>query len=183
MNELFLARALHVLGIVIWIGGVSLATTVILPAVRRGEFGPDKLAAFHAIERRFVWQARAAVLLVGITGYYMIVKLDLWTRFSDPAYGWMHAMVVVWLLFALLLFVGEPLVLHRHFPKWAARDPERAFTWLYWTHVVLLVLSLATVMAAVAGAHGWQVFPDANPVDARVSIPAHAHKVSSTPVN
>ena len=31
------ARALHVLAVVLWIGGVSLITTVALPAVRRRE--------------------------------------------------------------------------------------------------------------------------------------------------
>jgi uncharacterized membrane protein len=52
------ARALHVLCVVIWIGGVSMATTVALPAVRRGDLGGNWLTAFQAIERRFAWQAR-----------------------------------------------------------------------------------------------------------------------------
>lgn len=157
MTELFLARALHVLGVVIWIGGVSMATAVFLPAVRRGDLGPDKLRVFQAIEHRFVWQARGAVLLVGLTGYYMIAKLDLWDRFRDPGYWWMHAMVCVWSIFAFILFIGEPLVLHRYFPSWAKRDPDRAFAWLHRLHIVLLLLSLVTVLGAVAGAHGWYV--------------------------
>jgi hypothetical protein len=70
----------------------------------------------------------------------------------------MHAMVGVWCLFAFILFVGEPLVLHRIFPTWARRDPERAFAVFHRVHVVLLVLSLVTVFGAVAGSHGW-LFP------------------------
>lgn len=158
MTDLALARALHVLGVVIWIGGVSMATTIILPAVRRGRLGADRLRAFQAIEHRFVWQARAAVLLVGLTGFYMAVKLDLWDRFREPVFWWMHAMVVVWLLFFLVLFVGEPLVLRRVFPAWAAREPERAFAWLQRAHVVLLTLSLITILGAAAGAHGGLFF-------------------------
>ena len=158
MSGLFLARALHVLGVVIWIGGVSMATAVVLPAVRRGDLGHDRLAAFQAIERRFVWQARIAVLVVGITGYYMIEKLNLWARFTDPVYWWMHAMVLIWSLFAMLLFIGEPLILHRRFPAWVDRDSTRAFAWLHRMHIVLPVLSLITIMGAVAGAHGWQIF-------------------------
>ena len=157
MNDLFLARALHVLGVVIWIGGVSMATTIVLPAVRRGDLGPDKLAAFEVIERRFVWQARLAVILVGATGYYMIEKFSLWDRFLDPAYWWMHAMVLVWSLFAALLFIGEPLIIHRYFPAWAARDPVRAFAWLHRMHIFLLVISVITILGAVVGAHGWQM--------------------------
>ena len=52
VEGLALARVLHVLGVVVWIGGVWMATTVALPAVRRGALGPDRLAAFQAIERR-----------------------------------------------------------------------------------------------------------------------------------
>ena len=35
MDDLALARALHIFGVVIWIGGVSMATTV-APAIRSG---------------------------------------------------------------------------------------------------------------------------------------------------
>lgn len=151
MNELAIARALHVLGVVIWIGGVSMATTVALPAIRRGALGADPLQAFHAIEQRFVWQARAAVIVVGATGFYMLERFQVWGRFSDGHFWWMHAMVGVWTLFVLLLFVGEPFVLQRFFPGWARRYPQRAFAVLHYVHIVLLTLSLVTIYGAVAG--------------------------------
>jgi uncharacterized membrane protein len=75
MDNIALARALHVLAIVIWIGGVSMATTVVLPAVRRGYLGADRLRALQAIERRFVWQARTAIIVVALSGLYMIDRL------------------------------------------------------------------------------------------------------------
>jgi len=34
MNALILARALHVLAVVVWTGGVSMVTVALLPAVR-----------------------------------------------------------------------------------------------------------------------------------------------------
>ena len=46
MDDVVIARALHVLAVVIWIGGVSMATTAVLPAVRRGDLGADRLVAF-----------------------------------------------------------------------------------------------------------------------------------------
>lgn len=158
VDDLALARVLHILGVIIWIGGVSMVTTVALPAVRRGELGADRVAAFHALERRFVWQARAAVLVVGFSGFYMIERLDLWSRFADGQFWWMHAMLLVWALFLLLLFVGEPLVLHRYFPSWARRDPERTFAILHRAHGVLLALAIVTTFGAVAGSHGWSLF-------------------------
>lgn len=72
MDDLALARALHVLAVVIWIGGVAMVTMVILPSIRRGNLGPNRLQAFEAIERRFSWHAPIVILIVGLTGLYMI---------------------------------------------------------------------------------------------------------------
>ncbi len=158
MNDVIVARALHVLAVVIWIGGVSMATTVMLPAVRRGDLGQDRLQAFQAIEHRFVWQARTAVILVGLTGLYMTWRLDLWDRFSTAAFWWMHAMVCLWLLFAFVLFVAEPFILHLRFRGWATARPEIALAWLHRAHWMLLALSLVTIFGAVAGSRGWSIF-------------------------
>jgi uncharacterized membrane protein len=154
MDDLALARALHVLAVVIWIGGLAMVTTVALPALRRGDLGDNRLSAFQAIEHRFVWQARSAVILVGLTGLYMVAQLDIWDRFRDLTFWWMHAMVCLWLLFAFVLFIGEPFILQRRFPGWATRRPDTAFAWLHRAHWVLLLLSLLTIFGAVAGSHG-----------------------------
>lgn len=155
MDELVLARTLHILGVVVWIGGVAMATSVAIPAVRRGELGDDKLRAFEAIERRFIWIARTSVLIVGITGYYMTDALDLWERFLLAEFWWMHAMVAVWTIFAFVLFVGEPFVLHKLFARWATENPVRAFACLQYAHWILLVGAIVTVFGAAAGSHGW----------------------------
>jgi uncharacterized membrane protein len=158
MEDIAIARALHVLAVVIWIGGVSMATTVMLPAVRRGDLGENRLHAFDAIERRFVWQARFAVIVVGLSGLYMLWRLDLWDRFQSATFWWMHAMVCLWLLFAFFLFVAEPFILQRYFRRWATAQPEAAFARLHRAHWVLLILSVVTILGAVAGSHGWSPF-------------------------
>jgi uncharacterized membrane protein len=158
MEDIAIARALHVLAVVIWIGGVSMATTVMLPAVRRGDLGDSRLHAFDAIERRFVWQARFAVIVVGLSGLYMLWRLDLWDRFQSATFWWMHAMVCLWLLFAFFLFVAEPFILPRYFRRWATAQPEAAFARLHRAHWVLLILSVVTILGAVAGSHGWSPF-------------------------
>jgi uncharacterized membrane protein len=158
MDDIIAARALHVLAVIVWIGGVSMATTVALPAIRRGDFGQNRLKAFEAIERRFIWQARASVIVVGLSGLYMTWKLDLWDRFRMPSFWWMDAMVGLWLLFAFVLFIGEPFILQRHFHRLAAERPEAAFARLHRAHWILLGLSLATVFGAVTGSHGWSIF-------------------------
>ena len=152
-----LARALHVLAVVLWIGGVAMVTMVLLPAVRRLP-DADAYATFERLERRFAAQSRWTTLIAGVSGFYLLASLDLWARFSMPAYWWMHAMVLVWALFTLMLFVLEPLVLHRRLEASAARDPRgtlRAVARLHW---VLLSLSLLTLAGAVAGSHGVLLF-------------------------
>ena len=151
MDRLALARVIHVLAVVLWIGGLSIVTTTLLPAIRRGELGADWLGPFHAIERRFVWQARIAILLVGASGFYMVEQADLWDRFSSLAYWWMHAMVGLWAIFAIGLFIVEPLILDRRLPALAARRPAVTFAWLGRVHWLLLAMSLITVTGAVAG--------------------------------
>jgi uncharacterized membrane protein len=158
MDDIIIARALHVLAVVIWIGGVAMATTVALPAVRHGELGSDKFQAFQAIEHRFAWQARTAIIVVGLTGFYMTWRLDLWDRFRTVGFWWMHAMVCLWLLFAFVLFIAEPFILHRHFRRWATARPEVGFAWLHRAHWVLLALSVVTILGAVAGSQGWSIF-------------------------
>ena len=154
MDDLAIARALHVLAIVVWIGGVAMVTSVILPAVRRMAKPNERIAFFESIERRFAFQARVSTLLAAVTGFYMVYRLELWDRFLDARYWWMHAMVAVWAVFALVLFVLEPLVLHRVFNERAQRDPEGTFRLVERLHWVLLTLSLVTTLGAVAGVHG-----------------------------
>jgi putative copper export protein len=155
MDDVAIARVIHVVAVVFWIGGVAMVTTVLLPAVRRFKEPAERVAFFETVERRFAGQARVATLLVGLSGLHMIARLDLWDRFDDPAFWWMHAMVALWAIFSLMLFVLEPLFLHRWFLRRAERAPEATFALVSRLHWVLLTLSVVTVAGAVAGAHGW----------------------------
>jgi hypothetical protein len=66
----------------------------------------------------------------------------------------MHAIVAVWLLFTIMLFVAEPLVLHRWFHERAISDPEGTFALIERLHRVVFGVSLITIFGAVAGSHG-----------------------------
>lgn len=158
MNEYAFARTLHVLGVVLWIGGVAFVTLVLLPAVRRFKDEAERVEFFERVESRFAWQARFTTLLTGATGFWMVERYDMWPRFAEPVFWWMHAMVAVWVLFTLMLFVLEPLFLHRWFIERARRDPAGTFHLVQRMHWLLLVLSLMTVLGAVAGSHGVILF-------------------------
>ncbi|MEX2450117.1 MAG: hypothetical protein WD407_04610 [Rhodospirillales bacterium] len=153
MDDLAVARVLHILAIVHWIGGVSLVTAVILPAVARFSDPARRVAVFEEIEGRFSFQAKISVTLAGLSGFYMTYRLDAWDRFADPQFWWMHAMVLVWAIFTFVLFVAEPLVLHDWFRRRVARDPDQTFDLIRRAHWVLLTLSIVTITGAALGAY------------------------------
>jgi uncharacterized membrane protein len=154
MTDIVIARVLHVLAVVLWIGGVGMVTTVLLPTIRRSFPAEQRFAAFHDMEKRFANQARVTTALVGLSGVYMIWRLDAWSWFRIASFWWMHAMVIVWLLFTLMLFVIEPLFFELLLERRAAAAPEHTFQAVEWLHRVLLLLSLLTVAGAVAGSQG-----------------------------
>lgn len=155
MEGAVLARVLHILGVVLWIGGVAFVTAVLLPAVKRLREPAQRVEFFERMEAGFARQARVTTLLTGLSGFYLVHKLGAWGRFADMHYWWMHAMVLLWGVFTLMLFVLEPLWLHRWFEARARRDPEGTFAIITRMHWVLLALSMITIAGAVAGSHGW----------------------------
>jgi uncharacterized membrane protein len=157
MDEFAFARVLHVLGVVLWIGGVAMVTMVLFPAMAQLKSAAERTEFFGRIESRFAPQARFTTLIVGLSGFYMVHILNAWNRFTDLRFWWMHAMVLVWLIFTLMLFVVEPLVLRKRATKNTPRDHEKAFAVAHRMHWVLLSLSLITIAGAVAGSHGWML--------------------------
>jgi hypothetical protein len=77
---------------------MTVVTTVLLSRMKQKP-SQEWIGEFDAIEHRFA-QARIAVLLVLLSGLYMLYQYDLWDRFMDGHYWWMHLMVCVWLIFA-----------------------------------------------------------------------------------
>lgn len=153
LDDVELARALHVLFVVHWIGGVAFVTLVALPLARASADARQGWALFEAIEKRFSAQVRWSIPLAGATGLWMACRLDLWAQFADPAFWWLDAMALVWALFMVIVFVIEP-VAHARLAAEAARDPRALLRRLARAHIVLLAAAIVTILGAVAGAHG-----------------------------
>ena len=155
MNELTIARAIHILSIVIWMGGVAFVTIVLIPTIRRSSFKGDESDLFNIIENRFAYIAKALVLIAGLSGFYMIDQLDAWNRFWEIRYFWMHAMVLIWLMFVLALFLIEPFFIKNH--SRIVKDGRNldALRKTQVVHSIILTLSLITIFISVLGAHGF----------------------------
>ena len=158
MEYFTLARVVHVLAVVLWIGGVAMVTTVIIPAVKRMKSKEEQIETFEKIEGRFALQAKITTLLTGLSGFYMLYSLNAWERYFDYKFWWLHAMTLVWIIFSLVLYVLEPLLLHKLFKKYAMENPNKTFNFMHKAHWFLLILSLITTAGAVAGSHGWYFF-------------------------
>ena len=156
MDDIVLARALHVLSLVHWIGGVGFVTLIVLP-IAKSRGGAEGWRYLHAIERRFSGQVRWSIALAGASGLWMTWRLDLWYRFRDPHFWWMDAMVGLWLVFALIVFGVEPLF-HVQIERRAQSDATAMLRRMMRVHWLLLAMAVLTVMGAVAGAQGVSFF-------------------------
>ena len=66
MDWITITRALHLIAIVHWIGGLAMVTLVILPGIMRMP-QERKLETFLAIEERFAGQAKVSVTVASAT--------------------------------------------------------------------------------------------------------------------
>jgi uncharacterized membrane protein len=155
MDDVTIVLAIHLVAVVLWIGGVAMVTTVLLPAVRQFKTPEERITFFELVERRFAVQARVTTFAAGASGFYMVYRLNLWPMFSSLAYWWLDAMVLVWLLFTVMLFIAEPLFLGRLLEERARQAPDSTFVLVQRLHWIMLGLSLLTIAGAVAGAHGF----------------------------
>ncbi len=73
---------LHVLGAVVWIGGLAWQTHALLPAARRGQ-----AAAFAAAVRRGRGATWTAIALVVLTGFYNVTRLGPVERVMESGAG------------------------------------------------------------------------------------------------
>ena len=153
LHDIELARALHVLFVTHWIGGVAFVTLVALPLARAMSDAEKGWALFEAIEKRFSAQVKWSIPLAGATGLWMVWRLDLWAQFADPAFWRLDAMALLWALFMALVFVAEPIARARLEAE-AAHDPGAVLRRLARAHILLLMAAAVTIIGAVAGAHG-----------------------------
>jgi uncharacterized membrane protein len=153
IDDVEIARALHVVFVAHWFGGVAFVTLVALPLARSCGDAENGWALFEAIESRFAAQVRVSIPLAGATGLWMAWRLDMWSLFGAVAFWWMDAMVMLWALFMVIVFVVGPLA-HKRIAAMAARDPAALLIRLSRAHRVLLATGIVTIFGAVAGAHG-----------------------------
>ena len=65
LSEFAVAMVIHVLAMVLWVGGVGMVTTVVIPIVRRLSADANTVEMSEAIQKGFAWKARFMVPIAG----------------------------------------------------------------------------------------------------------------------
>jgi uncharacterized membrane protein len=149
-DHFIIARTLHVIAVVLWIGGVAFVTTVLIPAIRDSQSAENRLSLFELLEGKFSFQAKLTTLMTGLSGFYMLHVMNAWSSMQ----WWLYLMIFIWVVFSVVLFLLEPLFLHEWFHQQAKMNNERTFLVLQIMHIVLLSISLLAIFSGVAGVHG-----------------------------
>jgi len=53
MEYFTLARVIHVIAVILWIGGVSMVTTALIPAIKKMKSKEEQIKTFETIEGKF----------------------------------------------------------------------------------------------------------------------------------
>lgn len=83
--------------------------------------------------------------------------LNACSRLTEFRYWWMHAMVILWLLFMFMLYVIEPNVLQKKNKNEIQPGSDKTIFMIQKTHWILLLFSLITIIGTTTGSHGWML--------------------------
>ncbi len=152
-----LMHIIHLLTVILWIGGLAFITILILPMVVRMPDALQKVLLFQRIEHRFAPMARYYVAIVGVSGFVMFFIMNLHlTFFTSPSLSLLF-MMAVWLFWVIMLFGLEPVIIKKMLDRMAksgeAMEIENVFLRMNRLHWVLLLLSLAASAAGAMFAH------------------------------
>lgn len=138
---------LHVLGTVVWIGGLAYQAHVLLPAARRGAVAPFADAARRA--RPVAWTAIGVVVL---TGFYNVTQLGDLARVMESGAGLMLAGKFILVILAIALtsqrdFAQLTLL---NAAVTSGGDPSRALRAIARLDRVVLLLALVVIYLGLA---------------------------------
>ncbi|CAA6820950.1 MAG: Unknown protein [uncultured Thiotrichaceae bacterium] len=145
-----LALALHVLGVVIWVGGMFFAYITLRPAAVSTLEPPQRLPLWAATFQNFFPWVWASIIGILISGYYIIHLIG---GFANSLL-YIHIMHGLGLLMMLLFFHVFFAPFNRLKKAVAAKDwpaGGKALAQIRWLIAANLTLGLITVIIATAG--------------------------------
>lgn len=145
-----IAVMLHLLGAVVWIGGMFFAYLCLRPATS-GLEPPQRLPLWaETLERFFRWVWVAIVLILG-SGFYMVTVIAELGRIPVYVHLMLYIGVLMTLIFAYVFFSSFP-TLKRAVAAQDWKTGGAALNQIRVAVAVNLALGLVTIVVATAGA-------------------------------
>jgi len=144
-----LALILHVLAVVIWVGGMAFAHFALRPALAQTLEPPQRLKLLAVILQRFLSAVTLAVVLIILSGGYLMARMGGFA--AGPA---VHAMLVIGavmiVIFGYIRLRSYPAL---HAAVEAGRWPDAGASAGTIRHLVAvnLVLGIVVIIVAVLG--------------------------------
>jgi uncharacterized membrane protein len=146
-----IAVAFHVLGVVVWVGGMFFAYVVLRPAAAHLLEPPQRLPLWQDTLRRFFNWVWLAVVLVLVSGLWMIVEMGGLKGVPLHVHGMLLLGLAMMAIFAQVFFGPfRRLSLHAAAEDWKAAGV--ALAEIRQRVGLNLVLGLTTILIATAGA-------------------------------
>ena len=154
-----LMHIVHLLTVILWIGGLGFITILMLPLIIRMEDPLQKVLLFNRIEHKFAPLARVYNVIVGVSGFVMLYMTDSYKDLFTVEALPLLFMVAVWVFWAVMLFILEPVVVRKMIERMKrSGEPmeiESIFSLMNRLHIALLILSLLAATAGAAFAHSF----------------------------
>ncbi|MBM4349270.1 MAG: hypothetical protein FJ106_05200 [Deltaproteobacteria bacterium] len=138
---------LHVLSVVIWIGGVAFVTAIVFPVLARMEDSMAKVSFFIGFEKRFQLLAKFLVVLVGFTGIILFFHRGGFMGLAGEEMMLLGYKFFIWLFYFVLLFGAEKRLMSTLVSP--TTPVEKAFKRLTLFHWSVLTLSLLAIIAGI----------------------------------
>lgn len=157
-----LMHIIHLLTVILWIGGLTFVTMIVLPMAIKTPDALQKVLLFQRVEHRFAKIARFYNLLTGVSGFVMLFMTGwhraLFTRAGIP----LTVMTLVWVFWFVMLFGLEPVIIRKMLDNMAKggtkMDIDAVFIRLNRLHYFMVAISLAASAAGALVAHGGGLF-------------------------
>ncbi len=143
---------IHVICVIVWIGGVSFVTTVIFPMMYRTEGSLEKALLFQGVEHRFAGMVKWLIAAVGVTGFWLLsAKYSFSIIFEPHGFG-ILIMLFAWTLYTVIL-LSERKIFGRIFADPEKIDMNKALKMINAMHWCLLIISFSAVAGGVWFGH------------------------------
>src|SRR3990170_1627912 len=115
----YLMHIIHVLTVILWIGGLGFVTMMVFPVIFATPDALQKVLTFQRIEHRFAKVARAYNLVTGATGFAMVFQMGWHTVYLTKAGLPLLVMTIIWVFWFVMLFGLEPIIIRKMLERMA----------------------------------------------------------------